>query len=91
MSYPPTLSPTNIIQNNLLLQSFTLTEFSVAVGTILSSLTACLLVCFKSRCTFIKCCGLECQRKLIDEKDIENNIQPEPEELEPEPDIINNP
>ena len=87
MSNPPTLAPT-LIQYDSLLQSFTLTEFSVAVGTILGSLTACLLVCFKSRCTRIKCCGLECQRKLIEEtdkKDIENNIEPEPE---PE---INNP
>lgn len=66
--------------NTPILQSFTLTELSVAVGTILGSLTACLLVCFKSRCKSLKCFGFSCDRELIDERKNEKDIELQPEQ-----------
>jgi len=55
---------------------FTITELAVGIGTIIGSISACLLICFKSRCKNVKiCCGLvDCERKIKDEEDEEKNL-----------------
>ena len=82
MSFPPTLSPTNIIDQKTDWNA--LATFISVVGSVLISV--CLTI-HKSKCDRIKCCCFDIHRNVEKEdnnKDIENNIQPES-------DIINNP
>ena len=55
---------------------FTITELAVGIGTIISAISACLLICFKSRCKNVKlCCGLvNCERKIKDEEEEKKNL-----------------
>jgi len=56
-----------------MVEPYTITELAVGVGTVIGAISACLLVCFKSRCKNIRICyGLiDCERKLKDEEESE--------------------
>ena len=62
------------------IKEYTITELAVGMGTVIGAISACLLICFKSRCHKISmCCGLlECDRKVQDKKipDIELETLP---------------
>jgi len=69
------------------LENFTLEQLGLFITLILGSLSACLLVCFKSRCDRIETPCLKLHRKPLPPdniivKDIEN---------QPEPEVENNP
>lgn len=49
-------------------ESFYITIIGVAVG----ALTGFLGFILKSRCTRIKCCGLECERSVVSEENLRN-------------------
>jgi len=61
-----------------MVEPFTITELAVGVGTVIGAISACLLVCFKSRCKNISICfgmlSLERKIKEDDEKEEEGNI-----------------
>jgi hypothetical protein len=52
------------------MESFTLAELGLFVGSIGSVVTGLIFALQKSRCENINCCGIKCKRKLKEEKDI---------------------
>ena len=56
---------------------YTITELAVGIGTVISAISACLLICFKSRCKNVRICyGLiDCERQLEKDKKNNNNIE----------------
>ena len=57
----------NITVDNSM-ESFTLIELGVFLGVVGGIITSILLTIQKSKCEKIKCCGLECNRKVPDKQ-----------------------
>lgn len=59
-----------------MIEPFSLSELGIFVGSCCASLSGFIYALSKSRCTTIRCCGLECDRDVIHEDNIptpENN------------------
>jgi len=57
------------------MEDFNIEQLTLSLTIILGSLSACLMVIFKSRCKRVKCCCIEIDREII--KDIEDiELQP---------------
>tara|TARA_R110001592_G_scaffold195998_2_gene443701 strand:+ start:44 stop:217 length:174 start_codon:yes stop_codon:yes gene_type:complete len=50
-------------------------ELVALIAVIGTSLSGCLTTLFHSRCSKIKCCGVECDREVINSKEEEENQQ----------------
>ena len=48
------------------MKEFTMAEFGVFLGIIGSVITSLILTLQKSRCKTIRCCGMECERKVAE-------------------------
>ena len=61
------------------MKEFTIQELTVFLSVLLSSVGGVCLIVHKSKCSRLKCCGIDIQREVI-VKDVEN---PPPEPLIP--------
>lgn len=51
-----------------MIEPFSLSELGIFVGSCCASLSGFIYALSKSRCTTIRCCGLECDRDVIQEE-----------------------
>ena len=54
---------------------WTSTEVSMMVMSVGATIVSLLVAISKSRCTTIKCCGAQCERDVIAQTDLENQLQ----------------
>jgi len=57
-----------------MIEPFSLSELGIFVGSCCASLSGFIYALSKSRCTTIKCCGLECERDVIQDAEHSDNI-----------------
>ena len=55
--------------------NWTSTEVSMMVMSVGATVVSLLVAISKSRCTTIKCCGAQCERDVIAQTDLENQLQ----------------
>ena len=58
------------------MESYTLSELGLFIAGIFGGISGLIFALQKSRCDKIKCCGIECHRKLLD--DPEGEAEPVP-------------
>lgn len=49
-----------------MIEPFSLSELGIFVGSCCASLSGFIYALSKSRCTNIRCCGMECDRDVVD-------------------------
>jgi hypothetical protein len=59
------------------MESYTLSELGLFIAGIFGGISGLIFALQKSRCDKIKCCGLECHRKLKDDN-VEDEVIPNP-------------
>lgn len=60
--------------NNSIIEPFTINDLTIAGATLLASLSACLMVCFRSRCRSCRLGCFSCEREIVNKV-----LEPEPE------------
>jgi len=70
------------------MEEFNINELFAGISLFIGSVGGLLLICWKSKCTEIGCCGISCKRKVegedeekqkLNEKEKEKLNEPEPE------------